>query len=158
MIFSKKQSAMLAVCDGISAPITEIPDEAFSLGLLGKGFAQDPSGGIFKSPVDGVVESIAKTKHAISIHSSNDLDVLVHIGVDTVEMNGEGFDIRVDEGDKVSAGQIIASADISLIKQRGFNPITAVLITNPEQIKNIAYKFGNTKAGKDTVMYYTRKG
>jgi phosphotransferase system IIA component len=73
-------------------------------------------------------------------------------------MNGEGFDVRVDAGDKVRAGQIVATADISLIKQRGFNPITAVLITNPEKIKNIAYKFGNTIAGKDTVMYYTRKG
>ena len=158
MIFQKKQSSMLAVCDGVSAPIAEIPDEAFSLGLLGKGFAQDPRGSIFKSPVDGVVESVAKTKHAISIHTDNDLDVLIHIGVDTVEMNGEGFDVRVDAGDKVHAGQIVATADISLIKQRGFNPITAVLITNPEKIKNIAYKFGNTIAGKDTVMYYTRKG
>ena len=58
MIFQKKQSSMLAVCDGVSAPIAEIPDEAFSLGLLGKGFAQDPRGSIFKSPVDGVVESV----------------------------------------------------------------------------------------------------
>ncbi len=154
MIFSKKQSSMLAVCDGISAPITEIPDEAFALGLLGKGFAQDPENNIFRSPVDGTIENIAKTKHAISIHTDNDLDVLVHIGVDTVEMKGEGFEVRVDQGDRVKAGQIIANANIELIKERGFNPITAVLITNPEKIENIAYKFGNATAGKDTVMLY----
>lgn len=158
MIFSKKQSAMLAVCDGLSAPISEIPDEAFALGLLGKGFAQDPENDIFRSPVDGIVENIAKTKHAISIHTDDDLDVLVHIGVDTVEMNGDGFEVRVSEGDKVKAGQIIANAKIALIKEKGFNPITAVLITNPEKVKNIAYEFGKTTAGKDAVMYYTRKG
>ena len=158
MNFSKKQASLLAVCDGMSAPITEIPDEAFSLGLLGKGFAQDPKGCVFKSPVDGVVESVAKTKHAVSIHTGADLDVLVHIGVDTVEMNGEGFDIKVKEGDSVCAGQEIAVVDISLIKERGFNPITAVLITNPEKIKNIAYKFGSVTAGKDAVMYYSKKG
>ena len=158
MIFSKKQSRLLAVCDGVSAPISEIPDDAFSLGLLGKGFAQDPHESVFKSPVDGVIESVAKTKHALSIHTSDDLDVLVHIGVDTVEMNGEGFNIKVKEGDSVCAGQEIAVVDISLIKERGFNPVTAVLITNPEKIKNIAYKFGSVTAGKDTVMYDSKKG
>lgn len=155
MIFSKKQASMLAVCDGVSAPISEIPDEAFALGLLGKGFAQDPENNIFRSPVDGRIENITKTRHAISIHTDNDLDVLVHIGVDTVEMNGEGFECRVSEGDKVKAGQIIANANIKLIKEKGFNPITAVLITNPEKIENIAYKFGNANAGKDVVMYYS---
>ena len=155
MIFSKKQGYMVAVCNGMSAPVSEIPDDAFALGLLGKGYAQDPESNEFRSPVDGRIESVSKTKHAYSIHSKDDLDVLVHIGVDTVEMNGEGFEPCVTEGQKIKAGEIIARADIGLIKERGFNPITAVLITNPERIENIAYKFGNTTAGKDAVMYYS---
>lgn len=155
MIFSKKQNYMVAVCNGVSAPVSEIPDEAFALGLLGKGYAQDPAENVFRSPVDGKIENISKTKHAYSIHTRDDLDVLVHIGVDTVEMNGDGFEPCVSEGQSVRAGEVIARADIGLIKERGFNPITAVLITNPEKIENIAYKFGTTSAGKDAVMYYS---
>ena len=155
MIFSKKQNQLLAVCDGVSLPIGEIPDEAFSMGLLGKGFAQDPESDIFKSPVSGRVESVSKTKHAYSIHTKNDLDILVHIGVDTVELGGEGFEPMVKDGDTVSVGTPLCRADIELIRNRGFNPITAVLITNPEKIENIAYKFGATVAGKDCPMYYS---
>lgn len=157
MIFSKKQSYMLAVSDGITAPISEIPDEAFSRGLLGKGFAQIPDSNIFKSPVSGTVDSIAKTKHAYSITTDTGLDVLVHIGVDTVDMNGDGFEPQVSEGERVKAGDTLAIADISLIKARSLSPITAVLITNPEKIENIAYKYGLAKAGKDAAMYYSVK-
>ena len=157
MIFTRKQKQMLAVCDGASAPVSEIPDEAFAMGLLGKGFAQDPENGVFRSPVDGRIENVSKTKHAYSIHTKDNLDVLVHIGVDTVELNGEGFVARVAEGQNVLAGDIIANADISLIKERGFNPITAVLITNPEKIENIAYKFGKAIGGNDAVMLYAVK-
>lgn len=146
---------MLAVCDGMSGPVSEIPDEAFALGLLGKGFSQTPDNGIFKSPVDGKIENVSKTKHAYSIHTKSDLDILVHIGVDTVEMNGEGFEACVCEGQNVKAGDVIAKANIDLIREKGFNPITAVLITNPEKIKNVAYKFGVTHGGNDTVMYYS---
>ena len=158
MIFKKKQSSLCAVCDGMSVPISEIPDEAFSLGLLGKGFAQEPENNIFCSPVDGTIENVSKTKHAYSIHTENDLDILIHIGVDTVEMNGEGFEPQVKEGDKVKTGDIIAKADINLIKEKGFNPITAVLITNPDEITNVAYKFGRTEIGKNAVMFYSKKG
>ncbi len=157
MIFSKKQERLLAVCDGVSAPIAEIPDDAFAMGLLGRGFAQDPAGDIFTSPITGTVETVAKTKHAYTIHTKNDLDILIHIGVDTVELNGEGFEPMVKEGQRVKAGDTLCRADIELIRERGFNPITAVLITNPEKIENIAYKFGVTSAGKDTPMYYSTK-
>ena len=157
MIFTKKQKSMLAVCDGASAPVSEIPDEAFALGLLGKGFSQDPENGIFRSPVDGKIENVAKSKHAYSIHTRDDLDVLVHIGVDTVELNGEGFTPLVAEGQNVRAGDMIAKADIALIRSRGFNPITAILITNPDRIENVAYKFGPATAGRDAVMFYGTK-
>lgn len=157
MIFSKKQDQLLAVCDGVSAPITEIPDEAFSMGLLGRGFAQDPEGNVFTSPVTGKIESVSKTKHAYTIHTKSDLDILVHIGVDTVELNGDGFEVMVSEGQSIRAGDTLCRADIELIRNRGFNPITAVLVTNPEKIENIAYKFGTTRAGKDCPMYYSVK-
>jgi glucose-specific phosphotransferase system IIA component len=154
MVFTRKQKSLLAVCDGACAPVSEIPDEAFALGLLGKGFAQDPENGIFRSPVDGRVENVSKTKHAYSIYTKDGLDILVHIGVDTVELNGDGFSPAVAEGQNLKAGDIIAKVDLDLIKERGFNPITAVLVTNPDKIMNVAYKFGNAKAGTDAVMYY----
>lgn len=157
MIFSKKQKYLCAVCDGVSVPITEIPDEAFSQGMLGLGFGQEPQGEQFYSPVKGKIVGISDTRHAYSIQTEDGLDILIHIGVDTVELAGSGFEPCVKEGDEVNIGDPIARASITLIRERGYNPITAVLVTNSEKIKNIAYKFGEKKGGNDPVMYFDIK-
>ncbi|MBQ8738991.1 MAG: PTS glucose transporter subunit IIA [Clostridia bacterium] len=154
-MLSKKQEQIFSVCNGVTAPISEIPDDAFALGLLGKGYAIYPDDGIIVSPVNGKIENIAKTKHAYSILTGSGLDILVHIGVDTVELNGEGFESCVCEGQSVKVGDTLAKIDIEKIHAGGYNSVTAVIVTNHEAIENIAYKFGNARAGKDAVMYYT---
>ncbi|MGM9636387.1 MAG: PTS glucose transporter subunit IIA [Eubacteriales bacterium] len=156
MFFSRKQKkhGLIAVCDGKCLPITDMSDEAFASEMLGKGIAMEPSGNIFYSPVDGKVENVADTGHAYSICSDDGLDVLVHIGVDTVALGGEGFVPAVQAGQHVQAGDRLAQADIDLIKKRGYAATTAVLVATPDRITDIEYKYGTTVGGKTTVMTY----
>lgn len=152
---SNKQSCLYAVCTGRCTNISEIPDEAFSGGMLGTGFATEPlDDGSFYCPADGKVESVAQTGHAYTIHTNDGLDVLVHIGVDTVQLHGEGFESQVKEGQHVKAGTPLAKADLAFIRTKGLDPITAVLVTDPEKIGNIDYRFGSVTGGKDAVMSF----
>lgn len=155
----RKQKCLYAVCNGRSTNISEIPDEALAGGMLGIGFAMEPADGAFCSPADGRVESVAETGHAYTIHTDEGLDVLVHIGVDTVGLHGEGFEPLVQDGQKVRAGTPLARVNIEFIKSKGLPAMTAVLVTNPEKIEEMDYRFGNSAGGKDAVMFFRiRKG
>lgn len=154
MSLFQKNHQLLAVCNGNAQSLANVPDEAFASEMLGKGFAIEPSDGIFYSPVDGKIESIAKTLHAYTILSHDGHDVLVHIGVDTVEMGGEGFTALVTEGQTVKAGDPLAKIDLAAIRQRGFSAITSVLLTDADTIERIEYRFGMVSGGSDTVMLY----
>lgn len=148
------QSKLLAVADGDAIPLGEVNDEAFSSGMLGEGFAVKPSNGTIYSPVDGKVEGITETKHAYSIHSDDGLDVLVHIGVDTVKLGGSGFTAAVNEGDRVKAGDVIARADLGAIKAAGYDTVTPVLISNNDKISGakMKIKYGQVRGGVSAVM------
>lgn len=152
-IASKK---LLAVADGQAVELGAVPDEAFSSGMLGSGFAVIPSAGTIYSPIDGEIQSITDTRHAYTIHSSDGLDVLVHIGIDTVSMEGKGFVSLVEEGDTVRAGDIIAKADLGLIKTRGLSAITPVLVTNSDELRDFSIKRGHVQGGKSAVMTYKK--
>lgn len=158
--FQKKQSSLVAVCDGVASELQTIPDEAFSSGMLGIGYAIEPANGLFYSPVNGRIESIAPAKHAYSIQSEDGLDILVHIGVDTVTLNGEGFESLVQEGYAVSAGTPIARADLDLLRQKNLPTVTAVLVAESERLANMEYRYGSVAGAKDTVMTFRieRKG
>lgn len=155
-MFKKKSKYLLAVCSGRSVPITEIPDEAFASGMLGVGYAMEPAGdhAIFYSPADGKVESITETGHAYTLLTDDGVDVLLHIGVDTVKMGGSGFEALVKTGQTVKAGDPLARADLARIREREFPTVTAVLITDPDKIKDIEYEFGEQTGGRDAVMRY----
>lgn len=157
MIFSKKQTCLLAVCTGKSMPLSDMGDEAFSSGMLGVGYAIEPAEGSFFAPVSGVVESIPKSGHAYTIQSDAGLDILIHIGVDTVSMGGEGFEPCVKEGQRVKAGELIARADLSRIRERGFSTVTATVVTEPEKIEQIEFRFESAVGGKDAVMCFRIK-
>ena len=152
--FQKKQSALLAVCDGVASEIQTIPDEAFASGMLGVGYAIEPANGLFYSPVNGRIESIAPAKHAYSIQNEDGLDILVHIGVDTVTLGGEGFESLVQEGYAVSAGTPIARVDLSLLRQKNLPTVTAVLVAESERLENMEYRFGSATGAKTTVMTF----
>ena len=153
MLSSKK---LLAVADGNAVPLGKVPDEVFSSGMLGNGYALEPVSGTIYSPVTGRVDSVTDTRHAYGIHSDDGLDVLVHIGVDTVKLGGEGFISLVEEGDSVRAGDIIAKADLALIRSRGLSPITPVLVSNSDELRTFDVKLGSIRGGRSTVVTYKK--
>ncbi len=160
MQFLKKRKALLAVCNGECRPLSAIPDEAFASGMLGVGYAIEPTDGRFYAPVDGKITSVSKTRHAYTILSSDGIDILVHIGVDTVRMGGKGFTSLVKEGDRVKAGSPIAEVDLAAIRARDLPTITAVLITDPREGEAFDFQYGKAVGGKDAVLARTdaRKG
>ena len=150
----KKRECLLAPCTGKTVPLSAVPDEVFAKGLLGEGIGIEPSEGRFFAPVDGTVTSVTDSCHALTLMSANGTDLLLHIGVDTVSLAGEGFRLHVALGDRIQAGQPIAEVDIDLIRSRGLSAICSLVVTEPEKIENIEYSTGECTGGKDAVMSY----
>lgn len=155
-LFSKNRGALLSVADGRAIPLAEVPDEAFASGMLGIGFAVMPEAGTIYSPVDGTVEGVTDSRHAYSIRSDDGLDVLVHVGVDTVKLGGAGFLPLVAEGDRVNAGDAIARADLGIIRAAGCSAVTPVLVANGDGLEGIKLKLGSVTGGRSTVMTYKK--
>ena len=114
-----------------------IPDETFASGVLGAGVAIDPDEGVVYAPYDGTISSVAESKHAIGITGAGDMEVLIHVGVDTVAMNGDGFTDFVKEGDTVKAGQKIMEFDRAKIKAANHPDCVVVLLTNADDYENV---------------------
>ena len=153
MFFLKKKRNLCAVCDGRVMPLSEMPDEAFSSGILGIGYAIEPHSDRICSPVCGVVDSVAEAKHAYTIQSEDGLDILVHIGVDTVGLKGDGFLPLVKAGDRVRTGEPIAKVDYDVIRAHKLCTYTAVLIGNPACAENMEYQYGEAKQGDPVVRF-----
>lgn len=135
--------------NGTVIQLSEVPDAVFSSEMLGKGFGVEPSEGKAYAPVDGEVTTVFDTKHALGLMSENGVELLIHIGMDTVKLNGRGFDVKVKAGDQVKAGDLLAEFDMDLIKSEGYPVTTAVVITNTDDCEAI----GEVKTGavtKDT--------
>ena len=157
MTTTRSSIVVTAPFSGTLVPLSEVPDETFASGVLGEGIAIEPSDGLFCSPVDGTVETIAETKHAIGFAADNGLEILVHVGLETVSLNGEGFEILVKEGDKVKAGQPVAKADLALIRERGLKTITSIVVTGGADEKELHCADGLATAGKTPVLTLTAK-
>ena len=125
-----------------------IPDETFASGVLGDGVGIEPEEGIVTAPFDGEISTVAQTRHAVGILGPEGMEVLIHVGIDTVAMKGDGFEVFVAEGDKVKAGQKLLQFDISKIKEAGYSATTAVLLTNSEDYPG----FKVIKTGKTETM------
>lgn len=130
-IFKNQKFFINAVCDGKVMPITTVNDEVFSKKLLGDGYAIKPINGKIYSPVNGTVTTIFPTKHAIGITTENGLEILIHLGIDTV-------DLKVKQGDKVKQDDYLASMDIETIIQKKYNDTVIVVYTNMDTIKSIS--------------------
>lgn len=146
-----------APVSGRIIPIEEVPDEVFSQKILGDGIAVIPEDGKIYSPVDGVVSSLTDTHHAYGFTSDDGLEVLVHFGLDTVSLGGEGFIPHVKEGDRVKKGDLVCEVDMDLIKSKGLKTITPVLICNLEEGQSLELRKDSVKACKDTVLAVTEK-
>lgn len=123
--------------DGEVIPLSEVKDKAFASGAIGRGCAIIPSDGTIYSPVSGSVITVFATKHAIGIMGDDGEEVLIHLGINTVELNGANFDITVKEGDRVNAGDKIGTMDIDTIKAAGYDVTTPVIITNSNEFLEV---------------------
>ncbi len=134
-----------AATRGKVIPMSDVPDEVFAGEILGKGYGIDPHEGIFYAPMSGRVETVAETKHAYTLLSPQGIELLLHIGVDTVSMEGKGFEPQVREGQTVNRGDPLCRADLNAILDRGLSPITSVIVTNTHEIDSIRLREGNVQ-------------
>ena len=128
---------VLAPIKGKAVSLSQVNDITFSEEIMGKGAAIIPSEGRAVSPVDGVVSAIFETNHAIGLTADNGAEILIHIGLDTVKLGGKYFTAHVKNGDKVKAGDLLVDFDIKAIQEEGYDTITPVLVTNPDNYSNI---------------------
>lgn len=145
-------TTVLSPLTGKAVSLSEVPDPVFAEKVIGDGIAIIPEDGKIVSPVDGEVSSIAETGHAYGFTADNGLEVLVHVGLETVSLKGECFKVYAKAGDKVKAGDLIAEVDLNLLKEKGLNSISPVLICSDLEEKEILYTEGNVKAGESVVL------
>lgn len=141
-----------SIADGEVIELSAVKDEAFASESLGKGFAIIPENGKILSPINGTVTSIFATNHAIGLESKDGTEILIHIGIDTVRLNGEHFKSLVKEGDSIKVGDTLVEFEKDKVVKKGFDISTPVIITNTFDYKNIIpIKFGKVKAGEDVL-------
>lgn len=128
---------IVATLSGRVVALKDVPDEAFAAGLLGQGAAIEPTEGLVRAPADGTVTTLFPTGHAVGLVTNAGAEILVHIGMDTVQMEGKGFKTLIQQGDPVKKGQPLIEFDLEAIKQAGHPTITPVLVTNAAVYTNI---------------------
>lgn len=128
---------ILAPINGKVVNLEDVNDEAFSNGILGKGAAILPEEGKVYAPVDGVVEVVFETKHALGLMSDDGVQLLIHVGLDTVELGGKHFEVKVAQGDKVKAGQLLLEFNPDAIKEAGYDIVTPIIISNSDEYLDI---------------------
>ncbi|MEH7332021.1 PTS glucose transporter subunit IIA [Neobacillus drentensis] len=123
--------------DGEIVSLSEVPDPVFAQKLIGDGVAIVPKSGKVVSPVNGQVIQVFPTKHAIGIKTKNGLEILIHIGLETVELNGEGFEVLVGSGSTIKIGDPLVNVDLEYLKSKNKEIITPIIITNMEKVLEI---------------------
>ena len=129
---------------GAAVSVTEVPDPTFAEGMLGNGIAIIPTDGKVCSPVNGKIETMFDTGHAVALTSDTGVEILIHVGLETVALNGAPFKLHCKNGDKVKKGQVLMVADLEAIKAAGLNTITPMLVCNSADFGTF-----NTTIGKD---------
>lgn len=143
---SCQPGTVYAPVSGKVVPSEKIPDETFATGVLGRGVGIEPAEGIVVAPFDGVISFTADTRHAVGISSPDGMELLIHVGVDTVAMKGDGFRCFVKEGQKVCAGDQLISFDQAKIAAAGYPDVVVVLVSNSDHYKDLAIRAGTCKA------------
>ncbi|TWT25369.1 N-acetylglucosamine-specific PTS transporter subunit IIBC [Planomicrobium sp. CPCC 101110] len=138
--------------DGKIIPLSEVPDEVFAQGMMGPGFAIVPSGNTIHSPVDGKVVSIFPTKHAIGLETDTGVEVLIHFGLDTVHLGGQGFDLLVKDGQLVQRGDALLKVDMDYVGAKAPSTVTPVVFTNLTDQKLEVLKTGNQRQGTGSII------
>ncbi len=152
-----QENVVAAPLNGKAIPLADVPDETFAKGVLGLGAAIEPTEGKVVAPADGTVETIFDTKHAIGLSLNNGAEILIHIGINTVELGGEGYQAFVAEGDKVKKGQTLITFDMDFIKSKGYNTVTPVIVTNSDDYAAVALKAAGAIHTGDTLLALTKE-
>lgn len=140
---------------GKAIPLSEVADEVFSSEMLGKGAAIEPAEGRAVAPVNGKIEAVFDTKHAIGLRSEDGVEVLIHIGLDTVKLNGKYYDVKVKVGDTVKVGDLLVEFDIEAIKAEGYPVVTPVIISNTDAYNDITKVASGEVSEKDALLALT---
>ncbi len=140
---------VVTVSNGELVKISEVPDEVFSSKMMGDGFAQKTTDGVVVSPVDGKIVTIFPTKHALTMLSKDGMEILIHLGVDTVNLKGEGFETLVAEGQEVKAGEELVKMDLNFINENAKSSMPIVVFTNLADEKSVKLVEGTVKAGEN---------
>lgn len=141
--FKSNKEKWLNPVKGEVIDMTKVPDEVFASKMMGDGFAVVPADNQVYSPVDGEIIKVFTTKHALLIRSDSGIEIILHIGIGTVELKGEGFTIHVEDGAKVTAGDLLATVDFDFVKAQEKSIVTPVVITNMDKIKNMKITLGD---------------
>lgn len=152
MFFKKKEVEIVAPVNGKLISLKDVPDPTFSEEMVGKGVAIIPEGKEIYSPVEGKITTVFVTGHAVGITTKEGIDLLIHIGMDTVNLKGEGFEVKVKDGEQIKQGDLLLVADLDKLKEKGYRLETPIIICNPDQFKSFTYtEPGNVKKG-DVIM------
>ena len=143
-LFGKKLEGIYAPIAGKAVSITEVPDPTFAEGMLGNGIAIEPTEGKVYAPCDATVDMMFDTGHAVSLVTASGAEILIHVGLETVGLEGKPFTVHVANGDKVKKGQLMIEVDLDAVKEAGLPTITPVLICNTDD-----YPTFNTTIGKE---------
>lgn len=136
-VIKLEKNTVYSPLNGNAIPLSEVKDETFAGEVLGKGMAVIPKEGKVYAPFDGVAETVFDTKHAIGLTSPNGIEVLIHIGINTVELNGRHYETHISEGDEVKAGQLLVTFDPEAIRQEGYDITTPIIVTNSDDYEEI---------------------
>ena len=150
-------SEILSPLAGTAIALEDVPDPTFAEGILGLGAAVEPSEGKVVAPADGTVGTLFDTHHAIGLNLDNGAELLIHIGINTVELNGEGFTAHVSEGERVKRGQTLITFDKDLIASKGYKTVTPVIVTNPDDYSEIK-RTADGNVGSSDVLLELVKG
>jgi glucose-specific phosphotransferase system IIA component len=148
-LFKKSGTIISPPMAGQVVTLDQVPDQVFSQKMVGDGFAIKPSEGKVYAPVNGEIAQLFPTKHAIAIIDEDGLEMLIHVGIDTVELKGQGFVAHVEKGAKVTKGQLLLEVDLDYVSEQGKSLMTPVVFTNQNQYASIEVEVGN-KSVEDT--------
>lgn len=152
----EKMVEITAPLTGSVIDITEVPDAVFAAKIVGDGCAIVPSDSKVVSPIDGKIVTIMDSLHAYCIEGNDGINIMIHIGIDTVNLKGEGFKTFVKVGDIVKTGDLIAEADFDLIKEKGYSTHTPVIILEMDQVEECNCLKGEAKAGETVAVTYKK--
>ncbi len=149
--FMKKKGTVLgAPMEGECVPLSQVSDPTFSEEILGKGIAIVPTDGRVYAPIDAQVSTVFPTGHAVALTTADGMEILIHIGLDTVKLEGKHFTVKTETGKDVKKGDLLVEADIAAIKEEGYDCITPMLICNSADYASVEGKTGmNVKPGDD---------